>query len=172
MTDQKKATLGISPYRGHGHWLVEPLRRADLVDGSMGLITFGLPRKLVREIYATWPTAGFHKRLVQLELTRLRTHPWSPLPRQEDFIGAARRELAGLVEITAPEAGTHLVGWLPRRIDDQKAIKKAAENGVEAKALSTYCLEESGRGGLVLGYGAFTKNQTRRWHAETRYSVT
>ena len=67
-------------YRGHNHWLVEPLRRADLVDVSMGLITFGLPRKLIREIYATWPTAGFHKRLVQLELTRLRTHPWNPLP--------------------------------------------------------------------------------------------
>ena len=70
----------ISPYRGHRHWLVEPLRRADLVDVSMGLITFGLSRKLVREIYATWPTAGFHKRLVQLELTRIRTHPWNPLP--------------------------------------------------------------------------------------------
>lgn len=70
----------ISPYRGNRHWLVEPLRRADLVDVSLGLITFGLPRKLVREIYATWPTAGFHKRLVQLELARLRTHPWNPLP--------------------------------------------------------------------------------------------
>lgn len=70
----------ISPYRGEPHWLVEPLRRADWVDVSKGLITFGLPRPLVKEIMAMWPSAGFHKRLVQLELKRLRTHPWNPLP--------------------------------------------------------------------------------------------
>lgn len=70
----------ISQFRGNQDWLVEPLRRADLVDVSVGLVTFGLSRKLIREIYATWPSAGFHKRLVQLELTRLRTHPWNPLP--------------------------------------------------------------------------------------------
>jgi len=83
------------------------------------------------------------------------------MERQTDFIEAARRELAGLLEITPPEAGTHVVGWLPRQLDDQIAVRKAAEHGVEAKAFSTYCLEASGRGGLVLGYGAFTKNQIR-----------
>jgi len=83
------------------------------------------------------------------------------MERQSDFIEAARRELAGLLEITPPEAGTHLVGWLPGRIDDQVAVKKAAERGVEARAFSTYCLQVSARGGLVLGYGAFTKNQIR-----------
>lgn len=70
----------ISPYRGRHDWLVEPLRRADWVDVSKGLITFGLPRQLVKEILSTWPNAGFHRRLVQLELNRLRTHPWNPLP--------------------------------------------------------------------------------------------
>jgi hypothetical protein len=70
----------ISPYRGDPRWLVEPFRRSDWVDVSRGLITFGLPRRLLREIFARWPSAGFHKRLVQLELARLRTHPWNPLP--------------------------------------------------------------------------------------------
>jgi hypothetical protein len=70
----------LSPYRGQSHWLVEPLRRADLVDVSKGLFTFGLPRRLLREVFSTWPGAGFHKRLVQLELRRLLTHPWNPLP--------------------------------------------------------------------------------------------
>lgn len=70
----------LSPYRGDSHSLVEPLRRADWVDVSKGLFTFGLPRALVQEIFSTWPNAGFHKRLVRLELRRLRTHPWSPLP--------------------------------------------------------------------------------------------
>jgi GntR family transcriptional regulator / MocR family aminotransferase len=83
------------------------------------------------------------------------------LERQTNLIEAARRELAGLLEITPPEAGTHLVAWLPRRIDDRVAVAKAAARGVEARAFSTYCMEVNGRGGLVLGYGAFTKNQIR-----------
>lgn len=70
----------ISPYRGKQHGLVEPLRRADWVDVSMGVITFGLSRNLIREILSTWPSAGFHKRLVQLQLNHLRRHPWNPLP--------------------------------------------------------------------------------------------
>ena len=68
----------IFPYRGDA--LVERFRRADWIDVSMGALTFGIDRKFVREVIATWPSAGFHKRLVQLELHRLRTHPWNPLP--------------------------------------------------------------------------------------------
>jgi hypothetical protein len=70
----------ISAYRGDPRWLVEPFRRADWVDVSRGLRRFGLPRSLLREIFATWPNAGFHRLLVRLELKRLRTHPWNPLP--------------------------------------------------------------------------------------------
>jgi hypothetical protein len=70
----------ISRYRSNPEWLVEPFRRADWVDVTRGLVTFGLPRKLIRAVYATWPSAGFHKRLVQLELAHLRKHPLNPLP--------------------------------------------------------------------------------------------
>jgi hypothetical protein len=70
----------ISRYREHPDWLVEPFRRADWVDVSHGLVTFGLPRALLREVFAQWPDAGFHRRLVQLSLARLTSHPWSPLP--------------------------------------------------------------------------------------------
>ena len=70
----------ISAWRGNPRWLVEPFRRADWVDVTRGLRTFGLSRSLLREIFSTWPSAGFHKRLVQLELKRLQPHPWSPLP--------------------------------------------------------------------------------------------
>jgi hypothetical protein len=70
----------IRRYRGTQGRLVEPFRRADLVDVSRGVVTFGLPRVLLREILTAWPSAGFHARLVRLSLRRLRTHPWSPLP--------------------------------------------------------------------------------------------
>ena len=69
----------ISAWRGNPQWLVEPFRRADWIDVTR-LRTFGLPRRLLKEIFAAWPGAGFHKKLVQLEVRRLRTHPWSPLP--------------------------------------------------------------------------------------------
>jgi hypothetical protein len=70
----------ISPHRDHPHWLVEPFRKADWVDVSRGLIPYGLPRRVVAEVFAAWPSAGFHRRLAQLSLERLRSHPWSPLP--------------------------------------------------------------------------------------------
>lgn len=60
--------------------LIEAFRRADWIDVSKGILTFDLPRSLVTEVIATWPNAGFHARLVQLSLTRLATHPLSPLP--------------------------------------------------------------------------------------------
>jgi hypothetical protein len=50
------------------------------VDVSGGVITYGVPRKLLRQILATWPNAGFHRRLAQLTFERLRSHPLSPLP--------------------------------------------------------------------------------------------
>ena len=60
--------------------LAEPFRRADWIDVSRGLLTFGVPRSYVDDIYSRWPSAGFHWRLVQLSCRRLITHPWSPLP--------------------------------------------------------------------------------------------
>lgn len=60
--------------------LVEPFRRADLVDVSKAWIRFGLRRDFVAAVYSTWPAAGFHGRLVQLTLRRLRSNPLDPLP--------------------------------------------------------------------------------------------
>ena len=60
--------------------LVEPFRRADWIDVTRGLRTFGVPRSLLREVFATWPDAGFHWRLVRLSIHGLRSHPLNPLP--------------------------------------------------------------------------------------------
>ena len=69
----------LTRYRGAGA-LVEPFRRADWADVSLGVVRNGLPLALVRRLYAMWPDAGFHRRLIQLELQQLRTHPLRPLP--------------------------------------------------------------------------------------------
>ena len=60
--------------------LVEAFRRADWIDVTYGLRRFGIPRPFVARLFATWPDAGFHWRLVTLTLDRFRSHPLTPLP--------------------------------------------------------------------------------------------
>lgn len=60
--------------------LVEVFRRADLVDVSLGLVTFGLPRAYVRAVQAQFPDAGFHRRLAQLGGQWFRAHPFRVPP--------------------------------------------------------------------------------------------
>jgi GntR family transcriptional regulator/MocR family aminotransferase len=63
-----------------------------------------------------------------------------------------RIHLGDLLEVHAPEAGMHLVGWLPPEKDDQRAANLAAQVGIQIMAISTYSLEPLPRGGLVFGY--------------------
>jgi hypothetical protein len=70
----------ITPSTADPALLVEAFRRADWVDVTRGLRHFGIPRPLVARLFATWPSAGFHWRLVTLTLDRLRSHPLTPLP--------------------------------------------------------------------------------------------
>ena len=46
--------------------LVEPFRRADWIDVTRGVRTFGVPRQLIESVFTAWPSAGFHWRLVTL----------------------------------------------------------------------------------------------------------
>jgi len=60
--------------------IIEAFRRADWIDVTRGLRRFGLPCSFVARLFATWPSAGFHWRLVTLTLERFRSHPLTPLP--------------------------------------------------------------------------------------------
>ena len=70
----------ITPSMANRNPLVEPFRQADWIDVTGGLRRFGIPRPFVARLFARWPDAGFHWRLVQLALHRFRTHPLTPLP--------------------------------------------------------------------------------------------
>ena len=70
----------LTRYRQEPAALVEAFRKADMVDVSMGLVRYGLPKTFVKEVLAAFPNAGFHKRLAQLFGQRMRTKPWSPMP--------------------------------------------------------------------------------------------
>jgi hypothetical protein len=60
--------------------LVESFRRADWIDVTCGLRRFGLPRPFIAAVVATWPNAGFHRRLLELTIDRFLKHPLTPLP--------------------------------------------------------------------------------------------
>ena len=70
----------VTPSRANPQSLVESFRRADWIDVSRGLRGFGLPRTFIAAVVATWPSAGFHRRLVQLTIDCFWKHPLSPLP--------------------------------------------------------------------------------------------
>jgi GntR family transcriptional regulator / MocR family aminotransferase len=81
--------------------------------------------------------------------------------RQEILVMAARRELEGLMEVAPAEAGMHLVGWLPKSVNDKTASEKAKRHGVEAAPLSAFAANELTRGGLVLGYTGVNSKQIK-----------
>ena len=56
----------VTPSRANPQLLVESFRRADWIDVSRGLRRFGLPRKFIAAVAATWPDASFHRRFVEL----------------------------------------------------------------------------------------------------------
>jgi hypothetical protein len=70
----------VTPSRANPQSLVESFRRADWIDVSRGLRRFGLTRTFIAAVDATWPNAGFHRRLVQLTIDRFWKHPLTPLP--------------------------------------------------------------------------------------------
>jgi hypothetical protein len=70
----------ITRARAHPDWLVEGFRRADWIDVSCGFRRFGLTRPFIGSLFATWPSAGFHWRLVELTAAWFRRHPLTPLP--------------------------------------------------------------------------------------------
>ena len=70
----------VTASRADPRSLVEAFRRADWIDVTRGLRSFGLPRTVVAGVTARWPSAGFHWRLVQLTMGRFWRHPLTPLP--------------------------------------------------------------------------------------------
>jgi GntR family transcriptional regulator/MocR family aminotransferase len=81
--------------------------------------------------------------------------------RQAALVSAAHHELAGLLDVQPAEAGMHLLGWLPDGVDDRVASQWAAAHGVDAFPLSTYSLEATHCGALLLGYTATNEQEIK-----------
>jgi hypothetical protein len=70
----------ITRTRARADSLVEGFRRADWIDVSWGFRRFGLARPFIGSLFGTWPSAGFHWRLVELTAAWFPRHPLAPLP--------------------------------------------------------------------------------------------
>ena len=70
----------LRSYQDPRYPLVEVFRKGDLVDFSLGLVKCSLPASYIQCVQKRFPNAGFHKRLVQLELGWLPRHPFNPVP--------------------------------------------------------------------------------------------
>ncbi len=81
--------------------------------------------------------------------------------RRTALIDALERELGDLLEIHVPEAGMHLVAWLPPDKDDRVAVQLARLQGIEINPISRFSMIPLERGGLVLGYAAATSENLR-----------
>ncbi len=82
--DEIEAMIGehhkLTRYRVNPLWLVESFRKADWIDISGGMLRFHLPDDYVTDVLEAFPNEGFYKKLAQLSVDRLKTHPFNPLP--------------------------------------------------------------------------------------------
>lgn len=70
----------IRSHAGSPYPLVEPFRRADIADFSLGMVPMGISRELIATLKVAFPNSGFHKRLAQLGSKWFLRHPLNPLP--------------------------------------------------------------------------------------------
>lgn len=72
--------------------------------------------------------------------------------RQEALVGAIRRDLDGIMNVTPARAGMNVIGWLPPGSDDTMASRKMMDQGVMSGPMSYYFTGQQPRAGLFLGF--------------------
>ncbi|HEX8457034.1 MAG TPA: PLP-dependent aminotransferase family protein [Pyrinomonadaceae bacterium] len=82
--------------------------------------------------------------------------------RQRILVEEVEKNLKGMLDAAPAEAGMHLMGWLPRGIDDRDVSRRAAEANLKIAPVSAYCIGQQLRGGLLLGYTAFNERQIKQ----------
>jgi len=112
----------------------------------------GASPTLEQSVLADFITEGHFIR----HLRRMRT---LYVERQACLVRAAARELGGLLDVQAAEAGMHLIGWLPKGIDDVAASLHARQAGIMARPLSAFTDKTRRPGGLLLGYSSVNRSQ-------------
>lgn len=112
----------------------------------------GAPSLIDQAVLAEFITQGHFAR----HLRRMRTLYQD---RRAILLDAASRELHGLLEIHAADAGLHAVGWAPNGMDDQVMCKQASAVGIDTLPLSSLYHGPQHKCGLVLGFAPFDQDE-------------
>lgn len=70
----------LLPFDSSVYPLVELLRKADLMDFSLGKVHHGVDKDFIKTVKKTYPNKGFHKMVVTRQLAWLKAHPNNPFP--------------------------------------------------------------------------------------------
>ena len=132
-----------------GYMILPPL----LVDAFLKvrrLIDIHSPM-LEQAVLADFITEGHFRR----HLRRMRT----VYAERRNALLKAAKDLP--LQIDAPEAGIHCVGWLPEGMDDWMLANKALDYDLSLTPISAFSIEPLPRKGLLLGYGGFSVRQIK-----------
>jgi GntR family transcriptional regulator / MocR family aminotransferase len=93
--------------------------------------------------------------LLEGHFTRyIRKMRWVYLERRNAVVEALRQIDNCALAITVPEAGMHLVVWLPEGVEAQQVVEQAAQYGLQISSVSHYGVQLLQRDGLVLGFAS------------------
>ena len=67
-----------SPYFGKYQLIIESFRRADWIDVTKRMKTFGVPSEFTEELTAVFPYHNFHYTLMKLSFRHILKHPFAP----------------------------------------------------------------------------------------------
>ena len=70
----------ISRYKGNPQTTVETFRKADWIDVSLGIKTFGFDKRRIAATRKNFPNLGFHVFLIKKIFRNFISHPLKPLP--------------------------------------------------------------------------------------------
>jgi GntR family transcriptional regulator / MocR family aminotransferase len=84
------------------------------------------------------------------------------MERRSVMIDTIREETGDLLETWDTEAGMHTIAWLPEDLEDTRVAAEAAAAGLNVGPVSDFALRPLSRGGLLLGYAAFSPAAIRK----------
>jgi len=81
--------------------------------------------------------------------------------RRNALVDALTRELGDILDVAVPEAGLHLVAWLPAGMSAQTTAHRAAAHGLYISSMSQFSLRPLQRDGLMFGFSSASPDELR-----------
>ncbi|GHO70253.1 GntR family transcriptional regulator [Ktedonobacter sp. SOSP1-52] len=83
------------------------------------------------------------------------------MERRDALVNALNQELGNILDVTIPEAGIHLVAWLPEGVSADSVVELATKQGLRILPVSRFSMRPLKRDGLVLGFANATPEALR-----------